>query len=622
MKAENPIGTRSSIATKLLIIVFSVYLLVAVSLTIGQMVMEYRYQKSSVEHDLKAIQQTYEKGLAIDIWQLDDESLSSIIEGMLKLPVVVGVRVRNARGVEVAVGGITHQHGVRVGKAEQHINLLGLGKEVTALYDEHHRDSNNVFTHEFRLSYVHEGKTDQLGRVTLYSNSSVVFKRVKMGFLLIVLNAILKTVALWFIFLYFSKKLLRKPLLSLASAVENVSLDNLDSVKVDVGTSGLNELKVIEDSFNSMIGNLRNSVMERERTTVALQTLHAKHEKMIANIGDVIVIIDSDGINRFKSANVGKQFGWSPEELIGKPLLDTVHPYDLEAVQAFIDSLMETPNSINTIECRYRSKDGSYKWIEFTGINLLHDPDIQGILGNYHDITERKQAEAAATLLANAKSKFISVVSHELRSPLATIKEATSLVREEVLGPLNNEQKDMLEVAKININRLGRLVSNVLTYQKIDAGKMLYDFVDNDVNEIMQEVYRNSILAYSDRKNDLVMNLAPKPPLIRFDKDKIMQVLLNLISNAMKYSESGLIVIETRLNTREMVIRVRDSGQGIYPEELEKIFLPFSHGRERKTGGTGLGLAISREIVVAHNGRIWAESEKGKGSTFYFTLPL
>jgi len=238
------------------------------------------------------------------------------------------------------------------------------------------------------------------------------------------------------------------------------------------------------------------------------------------------------------------------------------------------------------------------------------------------DITERKQAEAAATLLANAKSKFISVVSHELRSPLATIKEATSLVREEVLGSLNDEQKDMLEVARININRLGRLVSNVLTYQKIDAGKMLYDFLDNDVNEIIQEVYHNSILAYSERKNDLVMNLAPKPPLIRLDKDKIMQVLLNLISNAMKYSESGLIVIETRLNTREMVIRVRDSGQGIYPEEMENIFMPFSHGRDRKTGGTGLGLAISKEIVVAHNGRIWAESEKGKGSTFYFTLPL
>jgi len=190
------------------------------------------------------------------------------------------------------------------------------------------------------------------------------------------------------------------------------------------------------------------------------------------------------------------------------------------------------------------------------------------------------------------------------------------------LGPLNDEQRDMLEVAKININRLGRLIQNVLTYQKIDAGKMLYDFLDNDINELMQEVYRNMILANSERKNDIVMNLAPKPPRIRCDKDKVIQVLINLISNAIKYSEHSSIVIETRLDTREIVFSVRDYGQGIFPEELENIFMPFSHGRERKTGGTGLGLAISKEIIVAHKGKIWAESEKGKGSTFYFTLPL
>ena len=118
------------------------------------------------------------------------------------------------------------------------------------------------------------------------------------------------------------------------------------------------------------------------------------------------------------------------------------------------------------------------------------------------------------------------------------------------------------------------------------------------------------------------MNLAAKPQPIRCDRDKLMQVLINLISNAIKYSESGPIVVETRLKPDAIEFSVKDSGQGIQPEELENIFLPFSHGRERKTGGTGLGLAISKEIVIAHHGKIWAESEKGKGSTFYFTLPI
>jgi PAS domain S-box-containing protein len=243
-------------------------------------------------------------------------------------------------------------------------------------------------------------------------------------------------------------------------------------------------------------------------------------------------------------------------------------------------------------------------------------------LVSFQDITARKRAAEAAIQLANAKNRFVAVVSHELRSPLATIKEATSLVLEEVLGSLNDEQKDMLNIAKNNINRLGRLVNNVLIYQTMDAGKMVYDFLDNNVTATVQEAYRNATLAAPDRKMDIVMNLAPKPPPVRFDKDKIMQVLLNLISNAIKYSERGPIVIETRLKAREIEFSVKDSGQGIYPEEMENIFMPFSHGPGRKTGGTGLGLAISKEIVIAHKGRIWVESELGKGSTFYFTLPL
>ena len=267
--------------------------------------------------------------------------------------------------------------------------------------------------------------------------------------------------------------------------------------------------------------------------------------------------------------------------------------------------------------------DGTQVEVEVFGSPIKDSQgNIWASLVSFQDITERKRATEAALQLTNTKNKFISVVSHELRSPLATIKEATSLVREEILGTLNDEQKDMLEVAKVNIDRLGRLIQNVLTYQKIDAGKMLYDFLEHDVNEILQEVYRNIILANSERKNDVVLNPAGKPPRIRCDKDRLMQVLLNLISNAIKYSEHGPIIIETRLKPKEILFSVRDSGQGIEAAELENIFLPFSHGRGRKTGGTGLGLAISKEIVLAHHGKIWAESEKGKGSTFYFTLPL
>jgi two-component system, cell cycle sensor histidine kinase and response regulator CckA len=113
---------------------------------------------------------------------------------------------------------------------------------------------------------------------------------------------------------------------------------------------------------------------------------------MVSNIGDVIVIIDKNGLNKYKSPNIENLFGWKPEELIGKSTWDNVHPDDLEAGRVFFTAILSEPNAAGAIEVRYKRKDGNYVWIEITVRNLLHDMDIQGILGNYHDITEKKIA--------------------------------------------------------------------------------------------------------------------------------------------------------------------------------------------------------------------------------------
>jgi PAS domain S-box-containing protein len=135
-------------------------------------------------------------------------------------------------------------------------------------------------------------------------------------------------------------------------------------------------------------------ITERKRAEEVLLKSESVHRKMIANIGDVIVIIDKDGINRYKSSNVEKHFGWKPEELIGASTWENVHPEDKESTQNFFKSLVVEPNLTGTYECRYRCKDGFYKWIGFTGINLLEDPEINGILGNYRDISSRRESES------------------------------------------------------------------------------------------------------------------------------------------------------------------------------------------------------------------------------------
>ena len=141
-----------------------------------------------------------------------------------------------------------------------------------------------------------------------------------------------------------------------------------------------------------VVGNFMD-ITDRKQSEEAVKRKESIQRKVIANMGDVIVIIDQDGINRYKSPNIEKLFGWKPEELVGRSTWEIVHPEDLASALHFMDRLMREPDAVGTTECRYKCGDGSYRWIEFTGCNLLHDPDINGILGNYHEITSRKAAE-------------------------------------------------------------------------------------------------------------------------------------------------------------------------------------------------------------------------------------
>jgi len=244
---------------------------------------------------------------------------------------------------------------------------------------------------------------------------------------------------------------------------------------------------------------------------------------------------------------------------------------------------------------------------------------------SYRDL-EKKIKERTGQLeqALKVKSDFVSMVSHELRTPLTAIKEGIALVLDETAGAVNKDQKEFLDIAKRNVDRLARLINAVLDMQKIESGKMSFDMRENDINEVIREAGKTMSSMAKEKRLDLTVNLAEGLPKVRLDKDRIIQVLTNLVSNAIKFTEKGGITIFSEKGYNCIQVSVRDTGPGIEQENLPRLFQRFEQlerGIGRKTGGTGLGLAISKEIIEAHGGKIWAESKAGAGAVFSFTLP-
>jgi signal transduction histidine kinase len=238
---------------------------------------------------------------------------------------------------------------------------------------------------------------------------------------------------------------------------------------------------------------------------------------------------------------------------------------------------------------------------------------------------ERKKVEEKLKQAIETKSQFMSVVSHELRVPLASIKESIAIVSDGLAGKITKEQRNCLDIARRNIDRLNKLIGDLLDLHKLEAGKMNFEIQDNNANEIAKEVYDTMLPSTKGKGIDLILELDGSLPMVRFDKDKITQLLSNLVNNAIKFTKEGHIAITTSKREDTIQVSVSDTGCGIKKEDLPRLFHEFeqleTNGVE-KTRGTGLGLAISKEIITRHNGEIWAESEVGKGSTFFFTLPM
>jgi two-component system, sensor histidine kinase and response regulator len=378
-------------------------------------------------------------------------------------------------------------------------------------------------------------------------------------------------------------------------------------------------------------------VTEYKRVEQELARERNLFDALMDNIPDTIYFQDTEGrfirINKAQARMLGVA---DPRDAVGKTDFDYFPP---EVAQGFHESEQKLLQSGSLILDHIQSAvkpDGQPIWFSATEAPLYDDEGrIIGLVGISRDITGRKLVEAElerakeeAEKANRAKGEFLANMSHEIRTPMNGIIGMTELALD---TPLNTDQREYLTMVKDSADALLTLINDILDFSKIEAGKLAMDETDFNVHDIMANTLRSLSVRASQKNLELIWSAKPGvPEIVRGDAGRIRQVMMNLVGNAIKFTESGEVAATVQVRKRRenealLQFSVRDTGMGIAPEKQKTIFEAFTqadNSMTRRFGGTGLGLTISSRLVELMKGKIWLESEPGKGSTFHFTAWL
>lgn len=330
---------------------------------------------------------------------------------------------------------------------------------------------------------------------------------------------------------------------------------------------------------------------------------------------DVVAILDGDGTARYISPSARTVLGYDPAEIVGTNALYLVHPDDRPHAEAALARVAASPGAISRSEFRARHRDGSLRFLEIVGANLVEKPAIGGILVNLRDVTERKQVE-------QLKSDFLSSVSHELRTPLTVIIGYAALLekRSDALEP--QLCLDAAHSIRDRAEQMRWLIEDILELTRAHADSLRRAPETVDVVALVRKCIDETIQA--DGHQTSVETTGDVVP-VGCDPDRFARAMMHLLSNAVKFSpEGGQIRVLIRKDPDRVRIAVSDEGVGIAPADLPHVFNRFTQvdmTSTRKFGGLGVGLFIARQIVEAHGGHIEVESKVGKGSTFTIEMP-
>ena len=373
------------------------------------------------------------------------------------------------------------------------------------------------------------------------------------------------------------------------------------------------------------VQSILRDISSRKQAERALQESEDRYRKLVELSPDVVAIA-TEGKIAFLNEAGAKLFGVaSPEEMYGRPVLEIVHPDYQQIVTQRLRQVMELGEQAPLIEEKILRRDGTVVWVEavsrpfiYQGKNAMLSV-IRDI--SHHKALEEQLGDAATELTRSNKDleQFAYAASHDLQEPLRMVTSFTQLLEKRYKGKLEKDADEFIGFIVDGATRMQAMISDLLDYSRVGTrGKA---FQETDCEEVLRQATTNLIPAISE--SAAIVTHGPLPVVVA-DDGQMLRLFQNLVGNAIKFRsrETPRVHVSARRTDGEWEFSVRDNGIGIAPEFFDKLFVIFQrlHTREQYPG-TGVGLAICKRIVERHGGRIWVESEAGKGSTFFFTLP-
>lgn len=410
----------------------------------------------------------------------------------------------------------------------------------------------------------------------------------------------------------------------------SIRMESTGNGEADIIVSNINflvsSLEKAQKTRESEVHKIREKNEELEKVKMALTNIledaekakeKAEEEKnktlsIISNLSDGLMVFDGDQKVSIVNTQAESFFGVKEKELYGKKFSELS---DFPSFVPLIDLLGEDIKGVFRKEITLKEN----LILEIDAIPVAIGENVQYMV-ILHDVTREKMVE-------RMKTEFVSISAHQLRTPLAAIKWTLKMILDGDVGEINKEQRDYLEKTYLSNERMIDLINDLLDVTRIEEGRYLYKLVPTDIDLVVQLVV-NSYKEEIERKGIKIKfdSFGKKIPKIMVDVEKIKLAVQNLIENAIKYTPNrGSIEVNLRANKKEVELSVKDTGVGIPEDQKSRIFTKFFRGSNVvriDTEGSGLGLFISKNIIEAHGGRIWFDSEEGVGTTFYFTLPV